>query len=157
VIKHVQGRIVLLALLLGLAGCHGGTDNTSGPSPVQPSVPVTPSGDSAVLVGATVFGVVYEVAATGRAPVAGVSVYCDSCGATGHTWKTTDANGYYSFSGDLAAGGGVWVGARGPINLLIAKTGYRVVDAATTFPDGSASVAIVVHGDSRLDIQLAQQ
>jgi hypothetical protein len=157
VTKDVQNGIVLLALALGLAGCGGGADSASAPSPVQPSVPVPQPGDSAVLVGATVAGVVYEVTATGQAPVADVSIYCDVCGADGHTWKTTDANGYYSFSGDLATGGGVWLGAKGPVGLIVTKTGYRVVNAATTFPDGSASVSIVVHGDSRLDIQLARQ
>ena len=43
-------------------------------------------------------GLVFEVTATGRLPIEGVSVYCDSCGDPfGHTYAYTDANGLYRF------------------------------------------------------------
>src|SRR5215208_4166947 len=105
---RVQSGMVLLVLVLGFAGCD--SRNPSMPSTPSPVQSVPPSGDSAVLAAATVFGVVYQLTTTGQAPVTGVSVYCDACGAMGHAWHTTDSNGYYAFSGDLAAGGGVWVG-----------------------------------------------
>jgi hypothetical protein len=40
--------------------------------------------------------------------LAGALVYCELWGKITHTWTTADANGFYSFSGNLADGGGVW-------------------------------------------------
>ena len=46
----------------------------------------------------TLYGIVYEMTASGRVPVPGVSVYCDSCGSPdGHTFATTDSEGAYRF------------------------------------------------------------
>jgi Carboxypeptidase regulatory-like domain len=59
---------------------------------------VTISGDVLFDIGVTLriahtlSGVVYEVTPAGQAPIADVSVYCDSCGEFGHTFARTDAN-----------------------------------------------------------------
>lgn len=112
--------IVLLVLAQGLAGCAG---TGSSPAPTAPSTitqarPNYPT--SAALSGVTLFGVVSEMTSTGQLPIEDVEVYCDSCGELRHTWTHTDGNGFYSFSGDLAHGGGVWVQA-GFTNPLIRR------------------------------------
>ena len=101
--------LLISMLTVGLAGCDG-----AGPaSPTLPAQPPVrpPAGLSAVLQGVTVFGIVSESTPTGRVAISDVSIYCDACGEFGHTWLRTDANGYYSFNGDLDAGGGIWLSA----------------------------------------------
>jgi hypothetical protein len=109
------------------------------------------------LVDASLSGVVFELTPTGQVPVQGVSVYCDACGEVGHTWRTTDTAGFYSFSGDLAHGGGVWVNASDVTPLLVRKEGYAVSDPAGTFPDGTGRKNVTVNGDTRFDIQLVRR
>ena len=92
------------------------------------------------------FGVVFELAATGQMPIAGVSVYCDSCGSPfGHTFAETDAAGAYSFS---------WAN-NGAIPLIVRKDDYRLA----ADPVGSANGRIVatVEGNTRFDIELVRQ
>ena len=84
-------------------------------------------------------------------PVADVSIYCDACGESGHSWLRSDVNGYYSFSGDLDAGGGIWL-STGPTLLLVAKEGFQ--DPPMVSP-GRREVRI--DGDTRFDIELVRR
>src|SRR5438105_3285956 len=80
------------------------------PSPVPAPPPQPPStfvyAPGYVLTGVSLSGVINEVTPAGLTPADGVSVYCDACGITGHTFLNTDKDGRYRFSGDLSQGGG---------------------------------------------------
>ena len=161
--------VVLLALAQGLSGCGGSGSSPTplAPSPVsQQGVPpqATPLpgffyGGGYTLKGVTLFGVVSEATPTGQAPIADVSVYCDACGAFGHTWTKTDANGYYSFSGDLDSGGGVWLSGT-PTPLKVEKEGYQDppgLPSSARLPSGPGWREVLINGDTRLDIQLVRR
>src|SRR5262245_19307501 len=106
--RNLAGTGVVLFMLVGLAGCTGAGSPTppTAPSPVS-SAPPLPAAQpvsgfaynaGAVLVNASVSGVVYEITPTGQVPLSDVSVYCDACGEVGHTERITDKRGFYSFS-----------------------------------------------------------
>jgi hypothetical protein len=109
----------------------------------------------------TLFGVVWGESPTGSAPLAGAVVYCDACGEEGHTWARTDGNGYYSFSGDLSQGGGIWVNPGVPIPLLVGKEGYGdpagLPPRSPRSPTGPGWREVTVDGDTRFDMTLVQQ
>ncbi len=91
----------------------------------------------------TLSGVVFERTPTGTAPIEGVELYCDGCGAPyGHTFSNTGANGLYSFSYTYS----------GTNPLLIRKAGYGD-------PPGQApgSRRPMVDGDTRFDIELVRR
>jgi hypothetical protein len=147
--NRTQIRIVLSMLALGLVGC-----SASGPSPTAPSTRhpdagwVHPSFD---LSNVTLSGVVSEATTTGQAPLAGVWVYCELCGAETHTSASTDSNGFYSFTG-------VWTDAgHFPTRISFSKDGY--VDPAGLPPNsrGPGWREVVVNGDTRFDVQLVRQ
>src|SRR5687768_14272471 len=111
-----------IAGVLGLVGMSLGCDKspsgpTSSPALTVPAQPNTPT--SYVLYGVTLFGVVSEETSGGQTPIGGVRIYCDACGEFGHTDSLTDANGYYSFTGDLAHGGGIWLAPGYTTPLLV--------------------------------------
>jgi hypothetical protein len=95
----------------------------------------------------TLSGVVSEVTAAGNVAAEGVELYCDSCGSPdGHTFTSSDANGFYSFA---------W--ARNGVHpLLVWKEGFVVVGPSGAVSDGRA-VNATVAGDTRLDIQIARR
>ena len=96
----------------------------------------------------TLSGMVFELTPSGRAPVAGVEVYCDSCGSpVGHTSVDTDADGFYSLT---------WA-SNGTHPLFVTKAGYEIVDSTGTMRDGLGRVTATVRGDTRFDIQLARR
>ena len=155
--------LIILALATGLPGCN----STSPTSPTQPAVSNSESRptsrapcNGANLVGVTLFGVVSEVTASGPVPVAGVTIYCDACGEFGHGWAETDANGYYSFGGDLSLGGGIWASAR-PIPLHVSKQGYTdpvdLPQRSECSPSGAGWREVTIDGDTRFDMQLVRQ
>lgn len=115
-------------------------------------------GGGYILKGVTLFGEVFESTPTGRVPIAGVTVYCDACGAFGHTAVQTDSHGVYRFSGDLSAGGGVWVsGATTPLN--VGKEGYRDPDGLPSLTwrvSGQGWREVRIDGDTQLDIELVR-
>lgn len=151
--RHGATARVIAALAAGLAGCEGG--GPSSPTAPARQVQQQPTPSSAVtLSGMTLHGFVTEATATGEAPIAGVTIYCDACGADGHTGLSTDANGYYSFSGDVSSGGGIWVAAGASITLWVVKEGYRDPPGLPTEP-GWRSVSI--SGDTRFDITLVRE
>jgi len=109
---------------------------------------MTLSGDTRVdlqisrIVTYTLSGVVFELTAAGRVPIEGVSVYCDSCGSPdGHTFASSDDNGYYSFA---------WTN-NGATPLYVWKTGYQLAGPA---PD---RIVATVSGDTRFDIELIRR
>jgi hypothetical protein len=135
-----------MVLAAGLAACNG--NGPAAPSSVAPpAVPAPiarPSGffygNGYTLNGVSLSGVVSVTTPEGQTPIAGAIVYCDACGASGHTWATTDANGNYRFSGDLDAGGGIWLSGV-PTPLLMSGERYDVL----------------INGDTRFDIQLVKR
>ena len=105
-------------LAAGLAGCDDGA-----PAPVPtapPSVPAPPTYPPAsyTLSDVTLSGVVFAETANGRAPIEGVDVDCELCGAETHAWSTTDSNGLFNFTA-------VWTNpSRFPTSIWIGKDGY---------------------------------
>jgi hypothetical protein len=96
----------------------------------------------------TLSGIVSEVTAAGSVPAEGVQLYCDSCGSPdGHTFTSSDANGFYTFA---------W--ARNGVHpLLVWKDGYLVIDPSGALVDGTAVKNATVDGDTRFDIQLVRR
>jgi hypothetical protein len=84
-------------------------------------------------------------------PIAGASIYCELCGETTHTFATADASGFYSFSADLANGGGIWLSAGTSIPVMVWADGYY--DPSNR--QGQRDVLIL--GDTRLDVELARR
>jgi hypothetical protein len=148
--------IVLLVLAHGLSGCGGSGSSATpvAPSPPPQAAPTPPSSDSWLagytLTGVSLSGVVYESTPAGWAPIAGALVYCELCGEITHTWATADANGFYSFSGDLANGGGVWLspGTRTPVS--VSADGYQN-------PPGLGERYVLINGDTRFDMQMVRR
>jgi len=151
--------IVLLALAHGFSACggYGSSATPLSPSPAPPpAAPVPPPPASGswlagyTLTAVSLSGVVYESTPAGAAPIAGALVYCELCGELTHTWATADANGFYSFSGDLAKGGGVWLspGIRTP--LFVQANGYQD-------PPGVGERYVLINGDTRFDMQMIRR
>jgi hypothetical protein len=158
--------LLLIVLAAGLAGCDG--TNPTSPTPLAQQIIPPPAarrsgssyGEGYTLTGVTLSGIVFEPTPTGQVPVADVTVYCDACGEVGHTWMRTDANGYYSFTGDVDAGGGIWL-SRNPTPLWVGKEGYQDPQGppprSTTLPSGPGWREVRITGDTRFDIELARQ
>lgn len=161
--RKVLVGMVLFGLTQGFYGCAGSTTSpTSSPPQTTPAAGTPPGafyGPGYALVGVTLYGAVSEVTAAGQSPLGGVTVYCDACGAFGHTAARTDENGYYSFNGDLASGGGVWLsGAATPVN--VEKEGYQDppgLPRSSTLPSGPGWREIRISGDTRFDVQLIRR
>ena len=77
-----------------------------------------------VLTSFSLSGVVTERTAAGQTPLEDVTVYCDACGPVGHSWQVTDKDGRYSFHGDIASGGGVWLSSNSATPLFVEKAGF---------------------------------
>jgi hypothetical protein len=89
-------------------------------------------------------GMVYESTPDGRVPLDGVVLYCDGCGSpVGHTFATTDANGFYRFEWTL--NGKNWI-------QFYSKDGYRY--AGPLEPGG---IPVNVNGNTRFDIELVKR
>jgi hypothetical protein len=145
--------IMLSVLVLGLVGCSSDPQ----PLPAAPSPPVLPpsSGPVYILSNVTLSGVVFEETANGRVPIAGVAVYCEPCGAETHTWASTDAKGFYLFTG-------VWTDpGHFPTRISIQKDGYvdppGLPPPTPPNPSGPGWREVVVNGDTRFDVQLVRQ
>ena len=167
--KRIHREWFILLFVVGLAGCNG-ADSPTAPTTVADQS-VTPSagsppgwsyGSGYTLKAVALFGVVTESTPAGAMPIADVTVYCDQCGATGHSWARTDANGHYRFDGELESGGGVWLAGKA-VRLWVGKDGYRdPAELPPAFPgDPSLSSGgwrqVTINGDTRFDTQLARQ
>lgn len=151
----------VLALALGLAGC-GGSD--SAPSSLPPQVVVSaPTSNSSfpygTLTSVSLSGVVYELAPTGRAPIAGAVVYCELCGKETHTFATADGKGFYLFSGDLAMNGGVWLVPAVPTPLAVGyyNKDYEDPPGLPAMRQGPGWRDVLIKGDTTFDIELVRR
>jgi hypothetical protein len=112
------------------------------------------SNDRFVRIDGSISGLVFENTPAGRVPIPGVSVYCDACGEVGHTWTTTDSNGFYRFSG------GVWVAPRLATYLIVEKEGYKDpggLPPRTWSFTSQGWRELTVTGDMRFDIELVRR
>ncbi len=114
--------------------------------------------------GVSLTGRVYELTDTGPVGIAGASVYCEACGLKTHAWATADSNGFYSFSGDLANGGGVWLSSGFLTAIGVEHTGYQdpaglppLRGPLFVIPTGPGWREVSVEGDTRFDIQLERR
>lgn len=137
-----------LLIAVGISACGASTGPTAPTAPpiaVVSPAPIPQPGPQPTY---TLSGVVSELTAGGTAPAEGVRLYCDSCGSPdGHTFTSSDANGFYSFS---------WA-QNGVHPLLVWKDGYDVIDPAGRFADGTAVKNARVDGDTRFDIQIVRR
>ena len=117
------------------------------PSPAMPPSPGSGYSPGYVLTAVSLSGVVTERTATEQTPLEDVRVYCDACGAVGHTWRFTDKNGRYNFSGDLASGGGVWLSTRDTTPLIVQKDGFVAV----------LPTDVKMTGDTEFNVQMRRQ
>lgn len=158
---RVRTAIACAVLLQGLVGCTGSTPVSSAPSPPIPSPPVglQPWGES-VLADATLAGSVYEVAngsSSGRVGIEGAAVYCEQCGESTHTFSYTDSKGEYVFPP------GVWTEGRPsfPIRIMVSKDGYQdpagFPKTTPPNPSGPGWREVVIHGDTRFDMELVRR
>ena len=162
-----RGCVVAAALVV-VAGCSGASLPVSPTAPNVASTAGTPSaplpapgspppwayGPQYVLAPSSLAGVVFEVTSAGAVPIPEASVYCDACGQLGHTWKATAPDGSYSFSGDIALGGGVWVRSDQAV-YLVEKAGYKDPVGAGGRTPGWRDLTI--RGDTRFDVQLMKR
>jgi len=166
--KRTRKGIVYAIVAQGLVGCGSYSSPPTAPAQVQPPVVVSqpvpspaapPSpgfiyGPGYVLTGVSLSGVVTERAASEQTPLENVRVYCDACGITGHTWQFTDKNGRYSFHGDLASGGGVWLAAGNATPLFVEKEGFVAVLPPL---DRSGQVSVKMNGNTEFDVQMQRR
>jgi hypothetical protein len=159
----------LLLFVVGLVGCNG-ADSPTAPTTVAEHTVTPPAGSPPgwsygsgyTLKAVALFGVVSESTPAGTMPIPDVTVYCDQCGAFGHSWASTDANGYYQFDGGLESGGGIWL-AGNAVSLIFRKDGYRdPVGLTAAFPGVPALPPgglrhVTISGDTRFDTQLEAQ
>jgi hypothetical protein len=142
--------LVLSALIIGLGGCSlppppSGTPAPSAPVPARPIDPVVYMAD------VTLSGVVFEETPTGRAAIESVGVYCEPCGAETHSWASTDANGFYTFTG-------VWIDpAHFPTRIWIGKDGYLDPPGLPPTPLGGGWREVVINGNTQFDVQLVRR
>ena len=135
-------------LVIGTSGCGSSTGPTAPTAPPTAPVPPAPVPPPVSQAAYTLSGVVSELTAAGKVPAEGVRLYCDSCGSPdGHTFTSSDANGFYSFS---------WA-QNGLHPLLVWKDGYDVIDPAGRLADGTAVKNATVDGDTRFDIQIVRR
>ena len=142
--------LVVFGLAQGLVGCDGFV--RSAPSQLPP---VSQRTDSYTLANVTLSGVIFEETSKGRTPIEGVGVYCEPCGAESHTWTSTDAGGFYNFTG-------VWTNASHfPTSVFVQKDGFGDPEglAKPTPPNlsGPGYREVVVDGDTRFDVQLVRR
>jgi hypothetical protein len=128
------------------------------------ATPVTFYGCAYSLRGVILSGRVYEMTETGPVGIAGAWVYCEACGLETHTSATTDSNGFYSFSGDLASGGGVWLASGFLTAISIEHALYRDPPGLLPLrgplfhiPNGPGWREVLIDGDTRFDIQLVRR
>lgn len=154
---RLPGGVLILAL--GLAGCGGGDISPvlMTPSPLPREAPVSwPPG---TLTGVSLSGFVYELTPEGRTPIAGAVVYCEPCGLETHTFATADGNGYYHFTGDLAAGGGIWVtpGVPTPIAVGYYNKDFEDPPELPVMSRGPGWRQVLIAGDTHFDIELVRR
>jgi hypothetical protein len=130
------------------------------PSP-PPVLAPSPTGvGTSVLSDATLSGRVFELTADAtREPIGveGAAVYCEQCGETTHNYAYSNSDGEYVFPR------GVWTEGRPsfPARIWVAKPGYQDPPGLPTptppNPSGPGWREVVIHGDTRFDIELVRR
>jgi hypothetical protein len=145
--RHLR-FVFSLVLAIGVNACGSSAVPTAPTPPPTSSVPPPPVPQPIPRPTYTLSGVVSELTVAGEVPAEGVQLYCDSCGSpNGHTFTSSDANGFYSFS---------W--ARNGVHpLLVWKDGYTVIDPMGRLADGTAVKNATVDGDTRFDILIVRR
>jgi len=154
---HIPSSLLVLALVV--SGCNGAGPSTTTPlvpSSVAVAAPAVRPGatdwlDGYTLMNASLSGVVYESTPTGRVAIPGAVLYCERCGEITHTWATADANGFYRFPGNPAAGGGIWLAPGKPTLILARGVGFEQQSWVEWAHD------VVIAGDTRLDVELVRR
>jgi hypothetical protein len=134
--------ICLTSAIVFLSAC---SDDGRSISPTAPTstTPTSPSPAARY----TLSGVVFEVMASGRRPIEGVSVYCDLCGGPlGHMLVHTDANGFFSLPET----------ANGYVPLIVEKDGYGIAGGLTSGPQVGWITATVA-GDTTFDLEMVRR
>jgi len=169
--------LILVLLAQGVSGCGGSESDfvpppSVAPSPVPQQTPVAPCispettfyGCAYTRRGVSLTGQVYEATEAGPVGIAGAHVYCEACGLITHTWATADKNGFYSFSGDLASGGGVWLSPGFLTAIGIEHKEYQDPPGLPALrgplfhiPSGPGWREVLIDGDTRFDIQLVRR
>ena len=150
---------VLLVLVNGFVACDNAT--TTPPTAPTPQAVLAPP-PAASLTAVALFGRAIERTDAGDRPIAGVLLYCDACGQIGHTFLTTDSDGHYRFSGDLEHGGGIWISAGGPVQILVDKAGYTVpggdaIPPNASYPEGYFVTVPRFNSDTEFNIVMTKQ
>ena len=153
--------VVLLVLGGALSNCGS---YSSPPLPTSPSITIptnpvaTPPATSvSTLADATLSGIVYEVVNASPRGIADVTVYCEQCGESTHSFAYTDSTGNYRFPR------GVWTEGRPgfPARIMITKDGYKDPDGLpkTTPPNpsGPGWREVFINGDTRFDAELVRR
>jgi hypothetical protein len=147
--RRTLKTVAALGLTVLMAACDSGGPSP-GRSPVSPTPAIpTPTPPPGPTVGGTLFGVVFELNAGQRAPVAGVEVYCDSCGPQGHTSSITDGSGAYRLEG----------APYGRTTLILAKPGYGQPQPGPVSPSGGwiGSIDAFVTGETQFDVEVVRR
>lgn len=156
--SRTRTAIACVLLVHGLGACTG---STVVPTPAPPLPPVTPvPAPGSVLADATLSGKVYEIvpaAPLHMVGIEGVRVYCEQCGESTHNSAYTDSTGEYVLPR------GVWTEGRPsfPIRILVVKDGYQdpagLPRPTPPNPTGPGWREVVIHGDTRFDMELVRR
>ena len=161
----IRQVIVVGAFSLLVASCSDLNSPTLAPTPVAPAPPPVASPPPtvpsvSVLADATLSGMAYEVVADSPRQIVGiegVAVYCEQCGESTHNYAYTDSNGNYVFPR------GVWTEGRPlfPIRIWVGKDGCRdpagLPKPTPPNPSGPGWREVVIHGDTRFDMELVRR
>jgi hypothetical protein len=155
--SRVVATVGIALMILGTTGC--GADASAPPlaAPTAPTpAPTQAPRQQSGFVGTyaadvTLSGVVYETTVTGPRPLGGATIYCDACGEWGHTWASTDANGFYTFTG-------MWLPFN-PVPLHVEKEGYEDPPDLPALkgshaPKGPGWREVTISGHTRFDMHL---
>ena len=156
--NRMQDGLVCLLLSAGLAGCDGDRPGspTAPSSQAAQNASLPPGAGGYTLRAIALSGVITEATPTGEAPIAGVTVYCDACGSDGHTFTETGTDGSFRFSGDLAAGGGIWLSSN-ETTIWVGKDGYQD-PPGSSWGTGTGWRHVPITGaDTRFDTRLARR
>ena len=159
---RTRTAIAVLLLGAGLTGCGDVNVLPAAATPPGTGASLTPlaATSASVLADATLSGMVYEVVSDSPRRIAGIegaSVYCEQCGASTHNFASTDSNGAYIFPP------GVWTEGRPefPIRILVTKDGYRdpggLPKPTPPNPSGDGWREVLIHGDTRFDMELVRR
>jgi len=147
-------RLAALSVTVLMAACDGRSPVTPSlrPTPAPgTTIPTAPTTPTIPFVYHTLSGVVFELTPDGRAVVADVEVYCESCDPPlGHSMTKTDAAGGYHFN----------QAEDGSHLVLLSKPGYRLPRPDWTGAGGigwMGGINAHVAGDTRFDIEIVRE